>query len=249
HAEPELAELPFGVLVAAGRDTDHRDPGLAQPGEHVAVQPAQAGRDQRRPGQPGLGGSEQVGDVDAAADDGERPVAAAQRGDELGLRPGVGDRGDDREAHGLSDDVGSAELPSGSRTRSTSPCLEPLIRAATWSGGTASTTPTWEVAEPSPRLVSPTLVTDAAETASSAGGGSSPDRAFGVTYTSTRLPADSCAGSRSRGTVTVTRRRSPAAPGPRTAADGTSSPSPTALVRVYPTGAVSAARYLSVTSS
>ncbi len=83
----------------AGPARRRRRSASGEPGQRVAVEPAQVGRQQRRAGLAGGGGGEQVGEVDAAPHDGHPELAALQGVDELGLPDGVRDGGEDGDAH------------------------------------------------------------------------------------------------------------------------------------------------------
>ena len=109
HAE--LAEPGLGLLVARRAQPDDGDVGSSQPGQRVAVEAAELGRQQGGPRGAGGRGRQQVGEVDAAADHGDAGRRALEAGDQRGLPARAGDRGQDGDAHGLDDPAGAA--PAG----------------------------------------------------------------------------------------------------------------------------------------
>ena len=94
---------------------DDRNPRRCQPGQRIAVEAAQVGRQNHRASGAGGGRGEQVRKVNATTDHDDAEVLALERRHQIGLPHGIGDRGQDGHAQGdaepaLSDGEGLAAL-------------------------------------------------------------------------------------------------------------------------------------------
>jgi len=141
--DAELPEATLGLLIVGRYEADHRDPSDAQPGEGVAVQASQVGRQQDRAGLARRGRGEQVGEVHAPPYDSDPEVAALQGGDQFGLPSGVADRCQHRDERHRVEPAscgGTRCCCRGTRTRSTRPWAIAWTSASTCPGPTESTT-------------------------------------------------------------------------------------------------------------
>ena len=125
-----------GLLVGAlGQHDHHVDPGAAQGVHGVGVEAGQLGRDDRRPGEAGARGGDEVVEVHAASVHGEAGTPAADQLESARL-PGLPRRGD-QHRHGGPDPAGT----QGLRTSTTEPRAS-VARAAGIVSSCAGSTPT-----------------------------------------------------------------------------------------------------------
>src|SRR4051812_23252611 len=131
--DAKTAEPLLGGVVAGWHQPNDGDARDRQARERIAVETTQICGQQGRPRQPGRCGGDEISDVDAATNNMDAVTVAAERRDETGLARRVSDRGEERNAHGVSV-AGCGAVPAsvcGTLTRSIVPLSTAWTTATT----------------------------------------------------------------------------------------------------------------------